>query len=67
MKGQWAARFLDGQRTTRWHAIESEIADRSITYCGREMKHRTERGVLMVADIQQEGATCQVCMLVPPS
>jgi hypothetical protein len=40
MIGLWLARFADdghGNRLTKWHLVESEIADRRITRCGREM------------------------------
>ena len=40
MQGLWVARFADhghGDRLTKWHLVESEIADRKVTHCGRQM------------------------------
>lgn len=35
--GQWCARFDGDRQLTLWHKVESEIADRMVTKCGREM------------------------------
>lgn len=38
MIGLWIARFADGgNRLTLWHLVESEIANRKVTKCGRQM------------------------------
>ena len=38
--GYWA------RRIGPWHLVESEIADRIVTRCGREMQTKTSRGEL---------------------
>lgn len=43
MIGQWVARFQGNRRRTRWHYVESDIAARVVTRCGREM-NRVQRG-----------------------
>lgn len=45
--GAWAARFLGDRQVTTWHKVESEIDDRVVTRCGRQMHLRTERGHLL--------------------
>lgn len=43
MLGLWIARFADyghGRRLTLWHLVESEIADRKVTRCGKQMAAR---------------------------
>jgi hypothetical protein len=40
MIGLWIARFADsghGNRVTKWHLVQSEIMDRKVTKCGRQM------------------------------
>jgi hypothetical protein len=37
--GLWMARLQGESRITKWHLIESTIADRQITRCGRELRH----------------------------
>ena len=40
MIGLWVARFvdrLDGALLTKFHYVESEIADRKVTHCGRQL------------------------------
>lgn len=46
-----------------WHQVESEITDRLVTHCGREMKLRTSRGDLELADVPllSRGRPCEAC------
>ncbi len=41
MIGSWIARFAHREsgsyRLTRWHYVESEIEDRAVTKCGRQL------------------------------
>lgn len=41
--GQWVQRFysMGDYKNTRAHLVESEVADRFVTRCGREMKNQT--------------------------
>lgn len=49
--GTWVARFAYGaratRRVTRWHLVESEIADRKVTRCGRELGDRDPNSGLL--------------------
>lgn len=47
--GQWVARFKDGNHVTRGHRVESEIVDRVITRCGRQMHRENAQGTLGIA------------------
>jgi hypothetical protein len=48
---RWVARFAYGahatRRVTRWHMIESEIEDRKVTRCGRELGDRDPNSSLL--------------------
>ena len=59
-QGQWVARHKDGHRITKWHYIESEIADREITRCGRQMKARAGTIIQASVDLPPEDA-CEIC------
>lgn len=54
--GMWAFRL----RTTRWHLIESEIGDRFVMRCGRQMQHTNSFGQLIV-DAAPLGVPCLFC------
>ena len=41
--GRWFRRVSPSSVLTRWHLAESEIADRVITRCGREMHYHRDR------------------------
>lgn len=58
--GLWAARLKGNRQVTAWHRIESEIASRYITKCGREMERETKRGNLFTAAFVS-GQACTVC------
>lgn len=45
--GLWTARFAGERQVTLWHRVESEIADRLVTRCGRELPRRNDRGLLL--------------------
>lgn len=45
--GKWTRR---ARGYTLWHFIESEIADRVVTTCGRQMRSFTQAGGLEYAD-----------------
>jgi hypothetical protein len=63
--GKWVARYKDKPTfhyTTKAHLVESDIVDRSITSCGREMHYRTKNGTLILAP---EHETCAQCGTEP--
>lgn len=61
MIGLWVARFGDeghGKRLTLWHLVESEIADRKVTRCGRQLP--TKEGTVL-APVQSPPTSTQAC------
>ena len=61
MIGLWIARFADqghGKRLTLWHLVESEIADRKVTRCGRQMA--TTEGTVLAPLVAPPSST-QAC------
>lgn len=69
MIGAWVARFRPDStsRRTRWHLVESEVAERVVTRCGREMNLRQRGGELRpqsaVADAPVLGDDrCHYCL-----
>jgi len=63
--GAWVARYRTehGWSTTRLHRVESIIADRVVTNCGREMERETKRGVLnRVKGEVRPDASCRQCL-----
>lgn len=66
-RGQFVARFFyplvgAARRVTRWHYVDSEVADRAVTYCGREMKTKLRSGRLDFAAGLAEGESlCESC------
>lgn len=44
----------------KWHLIESEVVDRLVTRCGRQMKMELASGI-MVFEIQPSGDACFLC------
>ena len=60
-QGQWVARYKDGHRVTKFHFVESEIADREITRCGRQMKARNGTVIQMSVDIPSGEDACSIC------
>jgi len=57
--GQWVARSRKGKRVTASHFVESEIAARVVTRCGRQMGQASKRGILFV-DVRP-GGRCEQC------
>lgn len=53
--GWWLNRL--GQK---WHLVETEITDRLVTRCGRQMKLETRDGYLQF-DQQPQGRVCLFC------
>ena len=39
MLGLWVARYAGDKRLTLFHRVESEIVDRKVVRCGRELGH----------------------------
>jgi len=37
--GLWMCRLKADRRWTKWHLVESQIADRMVMRCGRQMGH----------------------------
>jgi len=57
MIGWWAKR-----RYGVWHLVESEIADRIVTRCGRQMAHTNTDGPLLFEyDPMTDQVRCQLC------
>ena len=56
-------RWIHRPGTTAWHQVESEIADRLVTHCGRQMRLRTSRGELEAADVPLASVApaCRLC------
>ena len=54
--GQWAQR-----NGTKAHIVESEIGDRLVMRCGRQMKLMTEEGELVVLPISLLSNPCSQC------
>lgn len=52
--GWWA------RRTGKWHLIESEVTDRMVTSCGRQLKLTTKSGPLTFLLVPRDGQ-CKVC------
>ena len=46
--GIWAARFDGERQVTKWHLIDSDIAEDVLTRCGRRIAQRSKRGVLLI-------------------
>jgi hypothetical protein len=60
--GLWIVRWPagPGAPTQVAHLVESEIADRAVTRCGREMRQATKNGELGEAD--GSVARCEQCV-----
>lgn len=58
--GQWAARFKGDRQVTTWHKVESEIATRLVTNCGRQLERETKRGNLFTSTFAS-GKACEQC------
>lgn len=64
MIGLWVARFADdgyGNRLTKWHLVESEIADRKVTKCGRQMGERTGTVLAPLVAPPTSDVACKAC------
>jgi len=44
----------------RWHFVESEVADRLIMRCGRQMRLETKGGILSF-EVSPAGERCEQC------
>lgn len=67
-RGSLAARFdypLSGaaRLVTKWHLVDSEVSDRIVTFCGREMKLKTRSGNIDFATEKDDTDTamCSLC------
>lgn len=56
--GWWATRIR--RKGGRWHLVESEITNRLVMKCGRQMKLETGDGVL-IFQLQPSSDHCSVC------
>jgi hypothetical protein len=54
--GWWAMR-----RRGKWHLVESEVTDRLVMRCGRQMRMEATEGVLSFA-VQPGGEGCEQCV-----
>lgn len=64
--GHWCVR----QRRGKWHYIESQIAERYVTHCGRELDYGHDDGVLLFEPRPSWGpGICSGCtkMYEPPT
>lgn len=59
--GLWIARFSDATRLTQWHYVESEIAGRQITHCGRQLAERPGTALAPLVAPPSVDATCKRC------
>ena len=61
--GQWAIRrtIKMGWRTTYSHRVESEIEDRVVTKCGRQMRLKNSQGVLDFEPMASSYEQCSDC------
>jgi hypothetical protein len=62
--GYWIARFSDRTETrqlTKWHLVESEITDRKVTKCGRQMGEIAGTAVAPVVTPPSLDVTCSRC------
>lgn len=57
--GWWTARFQGVRQITLWHYVESEIEDRLVTRCGRQMHKQSKRGDLLTANSADDA--CKAC------
>jgi hypothetical protein len=63
MIGQWVSRWSadgDAVRRTRWHLVESEIDDRKVVRCGRQMGFIASTE-LAWTDAPQHSERCYYC------
>ena len=63
MIGLYVARFTDSddpKRLTRYHFVESEIAERKVTHCGRQLGH-IEGTVMAPVVTPPPGQGCERC------
>lgn len=67
MIGQYIVRCSDsGVTVSLAHLVESEIADRKVTRCGREMHYRNKAGALrMAGPLDRECYRCSKDLRVP--
>jgi hypothetical protein len=69
-RGMLAARFFyplvsAARQVTKWHHVDSEVASRIVTYCGREMALKLWGGRIAYAakgDQVNDANTCHDCM-----
>jgi hypothetical protein len=65
--GQWVARFKVrkdgsiGERLTAWHLVESIIAGRAVTKCGRQLGDRPGTEVQAQADVPDANTLVDAC------
>lgn len=50
------------RRNGKWHLVESEITDRTVTRCGRQMKFVTKGGELQFASGVTGDERCEQCV-----
>lgn len=60
MIGSWVARSKGDVRLTKAHLVESEIADRKVTRCGRQLGERQDTELVEVHD-PAVSERCQRC------
>lgn len=63
--GLWIARFTeagpDSRRRTKWHFVESEIVDRKVTHCGRQLGHIEGTVLAPLTAPPSKEVTCSRC------
>jgi hypothetical protein len=59
--GFFVARFKGEQRLTRYHLVESEIADRKITRCGRQLHHQEGTSLTVIVGPPPSDTGCKRC------
>lgn len=59
--GSWTARFAGDRQVTLWHQVESQVADRLVTHCGRELHSKTAKGRLVIRELGEGDVVCLGC------
>jgi hypothetical protein len=61
MIGLWVARYRGERRLTLFHYVESEIADRKVTNCGRQLGEKPGTTLNPVTTPPSKDVSCYQC------
>lgn len=65
MIGLWIARYRDNRRLTLFHLVESEIATRKVTRCGRQLDEIEGTALAPVQNPPSSEYACYHCKTRP--